>query len=105
MALTGLANPQVVIVGAGPYGLSIAAYLRRLHIAFRICGVPMQNWRNAMPMGMFLKSEGGGSNLSDPSGAFTLRVIAPKGVCLTRIRLCLFHLILSLTMASPFSKR
>lgn len=81
MALTGLANPQVVVVGAGPYGLSIAAYLRRLDIAFRIFGVPMQNWRNAMPMGMFLKSEGGGSNLSDPSGAFTLaRYCAERGL-------------------------
>lgn len=62
----------VVVVGAGPYGLSIAAHLRQSGISFRIFGVPMQNWRTAMPKGMFLKSEGGGSNLSDPAQAMTL---------------------------------
>ncbi len=72
MALRGSANPEVVVVGAGPYGLSIAAHLRQRGIAFRICGIPMQNWRNAMPKGMFLKSEGAGSNISDPGRALTL---------------------------------
>lgn len=65
-------NPEVVVVGAGPYGLSIAAHLRGRGIAFRIFGIPMQNWKNAMPRGMFLKSEGAGSNLSDPDRALTL---------------------------------
>ncbi|MGA8216324.1 MAG: NAD(P)-binding domain-containing protein [Candidatus Sulfotelmatobacter sp.] len=72
MALLGSANAEVVVVGAGPYGLSIAAHLRQRGIAFRICGVPMQNWRRAMPKGMFLKSEGAGSNLSDPTHGLTL---------------------------------
>jgi FAD-dependent urate hydroxylase len=72
MALLGSAKSEVVVVGAGPYGLSIAAHLRQRGIAFRICGVPMQNWRSAMPKGMFLKSEGAGSNLSDPAHAMTL---------------------------------
>jgi cation diffusion facilitator CzcD-associated flavoprotein CzcO len=72
MALSGSANPEVAVIGAGPYGLSIAAHLRHHGIAFRICGVPMQNWRAAMPKGMFLKSEGAASNLSDPAGALTL---------------------------------
>jgi FAD-dependent urate hydroxylase len=63
---------EVVIVGAGPYGLSIAAHLRQGGIPFRIFGVPMQNWRIAMPKGMFLKSEGAASNLSDPTHAMTL---------------------------------
>jgi FAD-dependent urate hydroxylase len=69
-----LANstPEVVVVGAGPYGLSIAAHLRERGVPFRIFGVPMQNWRTAMPKGMFLKSEGAGSNLSDPGHAVTL---------------------------------
>src|ERR1700740_3149950 len=72
MALLGSANPEVVVVGAGPYGLSIAAHLRQRGIPFRIFGIPMQTWRNAMPQGMFLKSEGAGSNLSDPARALTL---------------------------------
>lgn len=72
MDMSPSTNPEVAIIGAGPYGLSIAAHLRQRGIAFRIFGIPMQNWRSAMPRGMFLKSEGAGSNLSDPEGALTL---------------------------------
>ena len=72
MALPGSVNPEVVVVGAGPYGLSIAAHLRQRGVAFRIFGVPMESWRSAMPKGMFLKSEGSASNLSDPARVLTL---------------------------------
>jgi hypothetical protein len=61
-----------VIVGAGPYGLSIAAHLRGRGVAFRIFGTPMESWRTRMPAGMFLKSEGFASNLYDPDSNFTL---------------------------------
>jgi len=63
---------DVAIVGAGPYGLSIAAHLRRRGVGFRIFGTPMHTWRNSMPAGMHLKSEGFASNLSDPDDMFTL---------------------------------
>jgi hypothetical protein len=63
----------IVIVGAGPYGLSVAAHLRRYGLPFRIFGSPMQTWRSNMPAGMFLKSEGRASSLSEPSGSYTLR--------------------------------
>jgi thioredoxin reductase len=66
-------NPDVVIVGAGPYGLSIAAHLRFHGITFRIVGAPLSLWRNHMPEGMFLKSDGFASNLSDPQSHFTLK--------------------------------
>jgi thioredoxin reductase len=64
---------DVVILGAGPYGLSIAAHLNRLKVAHRIFGRPMQSWQSHMPRGMFLKSDGFASGLYDPEGAFTLR--------------------------------
>jgi cation diffusion facilitator CzcD-associated flavoprotein CzcO len=63
----------VVVVGAGPYGLSIAAHLRAQQLNFRIFGEPMASWRDHMPRGMSLKSEGFASNLYDPAGRFTLR--------------------------------
>jgi cation diffusion facilitator CzcD-associated flavoprotein CzcO len=63
---------DVAIVGAGPYGLSIAAHLRRRGVGFRIFGTPMYTWRNSMPAGMCLKSEGFASSLSDPDNSFTL---------------------------------
>src|SRR6202521_2992791 len=64
---------EVAIIGAGPYGLSIAAYFRRAGIPFRIFGRPMDSWRAHMPKGMFLKSDGFASNIYDPGGEFTLR--------------------------------
>ncbi|MGQ0717204.1 MAG: NAD(P)-binding domain-containing protein [Pseudonocardiales bacterium] len=64
---------DVAIVGAGPYGLSLGAHLRAAGVPFRQFGRPMQLWREAMPRGMFLKSQGFASNLSDPGAAHTLR--------------------------------
>jgi lysine/ornithine N-monooxygenase len=66
-------SAQVAIVGAGPYGLSIAAHLRARGVTFRIFGLPMHSWRTQMPKGMWLKSEGFASNLYDPDSSFTLR--------------------------------
>ncbi|GAA2775843.1 NAD(P)-binding domain-containing protein [Saccharopolyspora taberi] len=64
---------QVAVVGAGPYGLSLAAHLRAAGVSYRQFGVPMGLWRNAMPKGMYLKSQGFASNLSDPKRTHTLR--------------------------------
>lgn len=49
------AATDVVIVGAGPYGLSLAAHLRSRGVDFRIFGPPMQAWLDMSP-GMYLKS-------------------------------------------------
>lgn len=64
---------DITIVGAGPYGLSLAAYLRERGLDFRIIGRPMRTWLNSMPEGMMLKSMGFASNLFDPGRTFTLR--------------------------------
>jgi thioredoxin reductase len=64
---------DVAIVGAGPYGLSIAAHLRACGVNFRIFGQPMDSWLTQMPKGMLLKSDGFASNLYNPKGNFTLR--------------------------------
>ncbi|MGZ3689772.1 MAG: NAD(P)/FAD-dependent oxidoreductase, partial [Bdellovibrionota bacterium] len=57
---------DTVIVGAGPYGLSIAAHLKAARIPFKILGTPLESWRNFMPEGMFLRSEPFASSLWDP---------------------------------------
>ena len=64
---------DVAIIGAGPYGLSIAAHFRRRGIAFRIFGRPMDSWTSHMPKGSCLKSDGFASNIYDPDNEFTLR--------------------------------
>ncbi len=64
---------DTAIIGAGPYGLSIAAHLRHRGIPFRIFGRPMDSWLQHMPKGMMLKSDGFASDIYDPERAFTLR--------------------------------
>jgi cation diffusion facilitator CzcD-associated flavoprotein CzcO len=58
---------EVAIIGAGPYGLSLAAHLRAAGVRFRIFGRPMQTWRT-MPAGMFLKSFGFATTVYTPDG-------------------------------------
>jgi cation diffusion facilitator CzcD-associated flavoprotein CzcO len=58
---------DVAIIGAGPYGLSLAAHLRARGVNFRIFGKPMDTWNAHMPKGMTLKSEGFASSLSSPA--------------------------------------
>jgi thioredoxin reductase len=72
---------NTAIIGAGPYGLSIAAHFRRQGIPFRIFGRPMDSWLAHMPKGMMLKSDGFASNIYDPENAFTLeRFCAERGI-------------------------
>lgn len=63
---------NTVIIGAGPYGLSIAAHLKAAGIPYHLYGKPLESWREFMPVGMVLKSERFASNLWDPNGQFTL---------------------------------
>jgi FAD-dependent urate hydroxylase len=60
---------DVAVVGAGPYGLSLAAHLEPAGLSQRVFGHPMGFWRHHMPEGMLLKSEPGASSLSDPMRA------------------------------------
>jgi thioredoxin reductase len=72
---------NTAIIGAGPYGLSIAAHLRHRGIPFRIFGRPMDSWLAHMPKGMMLKSDGFASNIYDPESAFTLeQFCAERGI-------------------------
>ncbi|MGW4029950.1 NAD(P)-binding domain-containing protein [Streptomyces sp. NPDC004838] len=63
---------DVAVIGAGPYGLSVAAHAAAAGMSLKVFGRTMASWRDHMPEGMFLKSEPWSSNLSDPAGAHTL---------------------------------
>ncbi|MFI6495133.1 FAD-dependent oxidoreductase [Streptomyces sp. NPDC050564] len=65
-AFAGSAGLPIVVVGAGPYGLSVAAHLRAAGAAVRIFGEVMGSWRHAMATGMFLKSTPAATDLSAP---------------------------------------
>lgn len=63
---------EVLVIGAGPYGLSISTHLRGRGIDHLIVGRPMDTWRNHMPAGMYLKSEPFGSDMSSPEAGYDL---------------------------------
>ena len=66
------ADCNVTIIGAGPYGLSAATYLRAANIETRTFGTPMSFWENQMPAGMCLRSNWGASHIADPKQELTL---------------------------------
>ena len=63
---------EVLIVGAGPFGLSISTHLRGQGIDHLIVGRAMDTWRAHMPAGMYLKSEPYGSDMSCPEAGYDL---------------------------------
>jgi len=63
---------DVAIVGAGPFGLSTATYLKDKGAKVAILGDPMSFWRDHMPAGMYLRSNWAASHISDPHGKLTL---------------------------------
>ena len=64
-------NERVVIIGAGPYALSTAAFLRRAGVEPRVFGEVMGFW-NAMPRGMYLRSARKASSIADPERVLRL---------------------------------
>jgi FAD-dependent urate hydroxylase len=64
---------DVVIIGAGPYGLAATAHLRTVK-GLDVCtfGEPMSFWERNMPVGMLLRSGWAASHIADPHQALTL---------------------------------
>ena len=47
---------DVLVIGAGPYGLAAARALRARGLSVLVLGRPMGFWRDHMPAGMLLRS-------------------------------------------------
>ncbi len=69
---------EVAVVGAGPYGLAVAAHLNAAAVAVRAFGDPMSFWRDNMPKGMMLRSPWIATHIADPRGQFSLDVFARR---------------------------
>jgi FAD-dependent urate hydroxylase len=61
---------DVAIIGAGPYGLSLAANLRARGVKYSVFGETMRFWLN-MPAGVNLKSLAFATNISVPKSGFS----------------------------------
>jgi cation diffusion facilitator CzcD-associated flavoprotein CzcO len=73
MARSATSNDcEIAVIGAGPYGLSIAAHLKACGIATHTFGEPMSFWRRNMPKGMKLRSPWRATSLSDPGKTLSL---------------------------------
>jgi FAD-dependent urate hydroxylase len=67
-----MAIGDVLVIGAGPFGLSISAHLRERGVDHTVVGRPMDTWRAHMPLGLFLKSEPYGSVISAPARGYDI---------------------------------
>jgi FAD-dependent urate hydroxylase len=63
---------DLAIVGAGPYGISLAAHANKAGLSNRVFGLPMDFWQSKMPPNMFIRTLLEYTNLSDPDILFTL---------------------------------
>ena len=68
---------EVAVIGAGPYGLSVASHLRAADIETKVFGETMSFWKQ-MPKGMKLRSSPAASDLSDPKGELTFEAFAAQ---------------------------
>jgi hypothetical protein len=66
-----MAMIEVVVIGAGPYGLVAAAHLRASGIEPVVFGEVMGFWK-ALPKGMLLRSEWTAAHLTDPNNPRSL---------------------------------
>src|SRR5271170_7869525 len=68
-----MATCDVIIIGAGPYGLSAAAHLRTLEgLDVRVFGEPMSFWDRNMPVGMRLRSNWSATQIAAPEDSLTI---------------------------------
>jgi hypothetical protein len=65
------AQIQVAVIGAGPYGLSAAAHLRRTGVELRVFGQPMSFWQS-MPPGLLLRSNWTATCIAEYQGELSL---------------------------------
>ena len=79
--ITPSAKYDVVVMGAGPYGLSISAHLLGKGLKIATFGKTNFFWINNMPKGMLLRSYWWATSLSDPEGKYSISsYLQEKGI-------------------------
>ncbi|MBV1700306.1 MAG: NAD(P)-binding domain-containing protein [Hyphomicrobiales bacterium] len=68
-----MGNVDTVIIGAGPYGLSLSAHLSAAGVGHYLIGSPMQAWAEHAPPGMNMRSEAFATDICAPQKGLRLR--------------------------------
>jgi pyridine nucleotide-disulfide oxidoreductase len=66
-----MTDTSVAIIGAGPYGLTAAAHLRRAGVDVQVFGQPMSFWQS-MPAGLLLRSNWTATCIAEYQGELSL---------------------------------
>ncbi|UPM56131.1 NAD(P)-binding domain-containing protein [Gottfriedia acidiceleris] len=64
---------DVIIIGSGPFGISIAAHTIGSNLDYKLFGYPMDFWRNKMPQDMFIRTPHEFVSFSDPKDELTVQ--------------------------------
>ncbi|WP_127580017.1 NAD(P)-binding domain-containing protein [Paenibacillus koleovorans] len=63
---------DLAIIGAGAYGISLAAHARSAGLHYKLFGYPMFFWQHQMPQSMFIRTNPQYISFSDPEDVFTI---------------------------------
>ncbi|WP_127529420.1 NAD(P)-binding domain-containing protein [Paenibacillus kobensis] len=63
---------DLIIIGAGPYGISLAAHAKAAGLSYVLLGQPMHFWKEQMPQTMFIRTNPLYISLSDSEDRWTI---------------------------------
>ncbi|WP_409300438.1 NAD(P)-binding domain-containing protein [Peribacillus sp. SCS-155] len=63
---------DVIIIGSGPFGISLAAHAVSNNLQYKIFGYPMDFWKNTMPQDMFIRTPHDFVSFSDAKDELTI---------------------------------
>jgi cation diffusion facilitator CzcD-associated flavoprotein CzcO len=63
---------DLIIIGAGPYGISLAAHAKACGLSYILLGRPMHFWKEQMPQSMFIRTNPRYISFSDRDDALTI---------------------------------
>ncbi|MBL0385604.1 NAD(P)-binding domain-containing protein [Tumebacillus sp. ITR2] len=69
---------DVIIIGAGPFGISLAAHAVANDLNYKLFGYPMDFWKNQMPQNMFIRTPHDFVSFSDPKDEWTIHRFADE---------------------------
>jgi cation diffusion facilitator CzcD-associated flavoprotein CzcO len=64
---------DVIIIGSGPFGISLGAHAVGNKLKYKLFGFPMDFWKNQMPQDMFIRTPHEFVDFSDCRDEYTIQ--------------------------------